>query len=118
MLRSNFCLAPPGWERWTIRLFEAVAVGCIPVVCADAFVPPFAADVDWSFAIFFNASRIAALPNIIRNISADEITQRRQKLLAQRPRLSWRLDGGADAAQLAVDAIARVASRAVYFDSV
>ena len=29
--RSLFCLAPSGWAQWTIRFFEAVHLGCIPV---------------------------------------------------------------------------------------
>lgn len=31
MRDALFCLAPSGWAQWTVRFFEAVQLGCIPV---------------------------------------------------------------------------------------
>ena len=41
MTTSKFCLAPPGWATWTPRVFEAMLMGCIPVVVADGNELPF-----------------------------------------------------------------------------
>jgi hypothetical protein len=37
-----FCLIPPGWELWSVRFFEAVAAGCLPILvgCDGATPPP------------------------------------------------------------------------------
>lgn len=48
MERSVFCVAPLGYATWSIRTFEALAAGCIPVVVADNTLLPFEAFIDWS----------------------------------------------------------------------
>lgn len=48
MERSVFCIAPLGYATWSIRTFEALAAGCIPVVVADNTLLPFEAFLDWS----------------------------------------------------------------------
>ena len=59
MLNSVFCLCPPGWATWSPRIFEALMLGCIPVIIGSPtqfksmFMPFEDAGVDWtSFALF------------------------------------------------------------------
>lgn len=54
MGNSHFCLVPKGRGWWTVRLFEAFFIGCIPVLLSDHYVPPFADWLDWSrFTVSF-----------------------------------------------------------------
>ena len=39
--RSEMCLAPAGWELWSVRFFEAILLGCIPVLVTDDIQLPF-----------------------------------------------------------------------------
>eukprot|EP00899_Mesostigma_viride_P021878 jgi/Mesvir1/29692/Mv00927-RA.1 len=41
MLRSRFCFCPRGVEGWSTRIFDALALGCIPVIVADNMELPF-----------------------------------------------------------------------------
>ena len=41
MAESTFCLAPRGNAAWSPRLGEAIFAGCIPVIIADTYDPPF-----------------------------------------------------------------------------
>ena len=66
MLRSVFCLCPAGWATWTPRVFEALALGCIPVIVGSptthtrAVAMPFEdAGVDWSSLALFISYRQA-----------------------------------------------------------
>lgn len=41
MADSVFCLAPRGQAAWSPRTDEAVSAGCIPVIIADFYDPPY-----------------------------------------------------------------------------
>lgn len=48
-----FCLCPPGWAQWTVRFFESVQTGCLPVTFAPRPDPmplrmPFEDHLDYS----------------------------------------------------------------------
>ena len=46
--RSLFCLAPTGHSPWTLRFYEALFSGCVPVLLNRAkFLPPFPSVVPW-----------------------------------------------------------------------
>lgn len=49
LLDSQFALCPRGLGTSSFRLFEAMQAGRVPVIIADAWVPP--AHGDWSFAV-------------------------------------------------------------------
>lgn len=60
-LTSKFVLCPRGVGLSSIRLFEAMAAGAVPVVIADGWAPPHGPD--WgSFAVFWPEAEIADLP--------------------------------------------------------
>eukprot|EP00976_Prorocentrum_cordatum_P021723 443671-Prorocentrum_minimum.AAC.1 len=48
MARSVFCLCPRGWSPWTLRAYQAMMSGCIPVVIADEIEFPFENTIDWT----------------------------------------------------------------------
>jgi hypothetical protein len=48
MAQSVFCLVPRGQAAWSPRLDEAMYAGCIPVIIADGYDPPFSAILNYS----------------------------------------------------------------------
>jgi Exostosin family len=64
MLASKFILCPRGAGAASIRLFEAMELGCAPVVIADSWIP--VDGVDWSFCLFVKESQIFEMDAIIR----------------------------------------------------
>jgi hypothetical protein len=64
MLASKFVLCPRGASDASIRLFEAMELGCVPVVIADRWVP--VDGVDWSFCIFVKEAQIFEVDAIVR----------------------------------------------------
>eukprot|EP00547_Thalassionema_nitzschioides_P002866 CAMPEP_0194222794 /NCGR_PEP_ID=MMETSP0156-20130528/33767_1 /TAXON_ID=33649 /ORGANISM="Thalassionema nitzschioides, Strain L26-B" /LENGTH=576 /DNA_ID=CAMNT_0038953729 /DNA_START=114 /DNA_END=1847 /DNA_ORIENTATION=+ len=77
ILASTFVFCPGGRSPGSWRFGETLALGGIPVVTTD-FVPPFYPDVDdWEKCILtVNAARIIALPQIVKNITEEEIRSR------------------------------------------
>jgi hypothetical protein len=47
MATARFCLLPRGDRRWTYRLMDALARGCIPVFVADGLSLPFEQLIPW-----------------------------------------------------------------------
>jgi len=45
---SRLCLAPAGWELWSVRLYEALLLGCVPVIMSDGLELPFQSRIDYS----------------------------------------------------------------------
>jgi glucuronyl/N-acetylglucosaminyl transferase EXT2 len=45
--RAKFCLVIRGARLGQPTLLEALAAGCIPVMCADSLVMPFQDVLDW-----------------------------------------------------------------------
>jgi hypothetical protein len=79
--RSTFTLCPAGFGRWTFRFGQALSFGSIPVLLADGYELPHRDFIDWnSFVIRVEESRVLEVPDLLRSISADEITARRASL--------------------------------------
>jgi hypothetical protein len=49
---SVLCLMPIGWQTWTSRLYDFLALGCIPVIISDGLQLPFEWYVDWKAFTF------------------------------------------------------------------
>ena len=47
VLNSTFCLSVPGNAMWSPRLFDAILLGCIPLILTDGTQLPFHPVVDW-----------------------------------------------------------------------
>lgn len=59
MGNARFCLVPRGRAAWSVRFFESLWAGCVPVLLSDHYQPPFDALFDLSeFVIKWPVSRI------------------------------------------------------------
>ena len=65
MLSTKFAVCPRGASASSIRLFEAMELGCAPVVLADSWIP--VSGIDWSFCLFLKESSLKDLDRIIRS---------------------------------------------------
>lgn len=74
--RSKFVLCPRGHATSSIRLYEVMAAGRIPVIISDAWVPPKGPDWD-SFAIWCRESEVADLPRRLEREEATSETRMR-----------------------------------------
>jgi len=65
MTASKFVLCPRGASASSIRLFEAMELGCAPIVLADQWIP--VDGVDWSFCIFVKEAQLHKIDAIVRS---------------------------------------------------
>jgi hypothetical protein len=80
--RSQFVLCPRGAGPSSIRLFEVMEMGCVPVILSDRWMPP--RGPDWSeFAIFIAEKDVDQIPMILSKY------EDRWQTMAQRARKSW-----------------------------
>ncbi|KAK3271896.1 hypothetical protein CYMTET_19782 [Cymbomonas tetramitiformis] len=87
MRQSIFCLCPRGWSPWTLRAYQAMMAGCIPVILADEIEFPFESTLDWSRLTVKIAERDSEKTlEILRAISTEEI-QAKQEAITQ----VWRM---------------------------
>nr|WP_259737254.1 exostosin family protein [Synechococcus sp. CS-1329] len=71
--RSVFCLCPSGTGPNTIRLWEAIGSGAIPIILSDTFRPPGPRQL-WDDAVFLlpdNAQGVMAIPQLAKQWAAD-----------------------------------------------
>ncbi len=61
---SQFVLCPRGIGSSSIRLFETMQAGRVPVIISDDWVPP--SETDWSFAIKIEERRISSIPGFLK----------------------------------------------------
>jgi glycosyltransferase involved in cell wall biosynthesis len=80
LLKSKFTLAPSGSGPNSIRFWEALAVGSIPVLLADTLELPENKLWDETI-IIIKESNIENLDNILRKIPEDEIKERSKKCI-------------------------------------
>lgn len=81
LLQSTFAFAPGGGSVGSFRFAEILALGGIPMVVSD-FVPPMWPELDWSGCILrVSEARIVNVPEILRNVTKDEISSRRQRCM-------------------------------------
>ncbi|CAJ1447041.1 unnamed protein product [Effrenium voratum] len=89
MVSSRFCLVLRGSSHSNnVRLSEAMALGCVPVIVSDDFQPPLAKDLDWpSLALFLRSRQLPQLLQILEAADAADA----------RPAMQQRLTGAAAA---------------------
>ncbi|WP_198172467.1 exostosin domain-containing protein [Hymenobacter ginkgonis] len=64
LTNSKFVLCPKGFGPSSIRLFETLRAGRVPVIISDELVCP--AGADWTkFAVFVPESRVSEIPQIL-----------------------------------------------------
>lgn len=63
---SMYSLCPRGYGTSSIRLYESIYAGCVPVIISDNYVPPF--NVDWyRCALLVKESKVSDIVNIVNN---------------------------------------------------
>jgi hypothetical protein len=82
MARSTFSLCPRGLGRTSFRLYEALAVGSIPIyIWDDIEWLPYRDEFDWSeIAISINVTDLEQLPEIIDSYSAEKIARMQRRI--------------------------------------
>ncbi|CAD7941100.1 unnamed protein product [Amoebophrya sp. A120] len=85
--QSMFCLAPRGITPWTIHLYIAFLVGCIPVILSDHFRLPFSSFLDYASAAvrwpeqdFSLAALLDHLRNLLESGAATELKKQVDRL--------------------------------------
>jgi len=66
---SQFVLCPRGIGSSSIRLYETLEAGCVPVIISDEWVPP--PETDWSFAIQVEERRISSVPGLLQSMEGE-----------------------------------------------
>lgn len=90
MLNSKFCLSPRGFAAWSMRTFEALALGCIPVILSDDNHLPFEDRIDWpSISVRVQESDLPKLKKILGRMSEAEISAKQKAIAQTWPLLSW-----------------------------
>ena len=89
MANSVFCLAPRGQAAWSPRLSEAIHAGCIPVVIADQYEPPWWQTLDYTkFALIIPEAETADLKTVIDALSKEQVATLQRHLM--RAQLAFR----------------------------
>jgi hypothetical protein len=70
---SKFVLCPRGLSASSIRLFETMRMGRVPVILADGWVPPFGPDWD-KFSIRIREPDFARVPEILEEKELEAVT--------------------------------------------
>lgn len=66
---SQFVLCPRGIGCSSIRLYETLEAGRVPVIISDDWVPPN--ETDWSFAIQVEERRISSIPGLLKSMQGE-----------------------------------------------
>ncbi|XP_067013455.2 exostosin-2 [Anabrus simplex] len=74
--QARFCLVVRGARLGQPTLLEAMAAGCIPVICADSLVMPFQDVLDWKrAAIFIAEDDLGSLMDVLTSLSDDRVAE-------------------------------------------
>ena len=79
--RSVFSLCPRGAGISTIRLFESMSMGSIPVIIADGFSRPMEDFLDWNeFSITINESDVDKIEDELKSVHQGKIKAMQKKV--------------------------------------
>lgn len=71
---SIFSLCPEGTGPNTIRLWESMAIGVIPVIFSDDWIPPKITGLEWSdFSVFIKSKDLKNTSSILRSFSEEKL---------------------------------------------
>lgn len=77
MSKTTFCLCPAGWMSWSPRLFQAMAVGCIPVVIGPDSALPFNLQVD---ILFVKAEDVGNLGLFLESFTEQQVLEIQRRI--------------------------------------
>jgi hypothetical protein len=72
--RTKFALCPRGYGITSFRMFEAMALGCVPVYISDEFWEPF--NLPFDYGIKIRPDQIKDIPKILENADYEELSRR------------------------------------------
>lgn len=79
---SNFSICPRGTGISSVRLFESMAMGSIPIVVADNYEFPLSDLINWSeISITVKENEISKIKGIVKSFSDEDISNMRSKLI-------------------------------------
>ena len=77
-LKSKFCLCPRGYGLNSFRLYEAMQLGCIPVIITDDLYLSWQDELDWKeFSILISTDQVSEIEKILLSYTDDKIRQMR-----------------------------------------
>ena len=75
MMSSNFCLCPEGWHAWNPRPYQAVQLGCIPVLLSEEIELAFEEIISYDkFMVRVKPSQVSNLKAILEGIPEYKIS--------------------------------------------
>ena len=80
---TDFGVCPRGTGISSVRLFETMAMGCIPVIIADNYKAPVSDKINWSdFSLSVSENNISNLENIIKDNEVNkDIMRKKMKIV-------------------------------------
>lgn len=83
LAKSHFSLCPRGTGISSVRLFESLAMGSIPIIIADGYSLPLEGTLNWdSFSIVVPEDSVSSVEEIIKPILEDSIKLQSMKTSA------------------------------------
>jgi hypothetical protein len=81
LAKCEFALCPRGTGISSVRLFEAMAMGTIPVIIANGYRPPLSNYLNWSeFSVTISENKIKNIPQVLGEFTTEDISSMRQSL--------------------------------------
>ena len=81
MMLSTFCLCPEGWHAWNPRPYQAVQLGCIPVLLSEEIELAFEEVIDYSkFMLRVRPADVAKLKSILLSVSPGKIANMQNEM--------------------------------------
>jgi len=81
LANCHFALCPRGTGISSVRMFEAMTMGTIPVIIADGYKPPLKSVIEWEeISIHVPEKKIRHIPKILGDFSLEDIENMRIKL--------------------------------------
>jgi hypothetical protein len=68
---SQFVLCPRGIGSSSMRLYETLEAGRVPVIISDHWVPP--EETDWSFAVQVEERRVSSIPGLLSSMAGEAV---------------------------------------------
>lgn len=81
MMSSKFCLCPEGWHAWNPRPYQAVLLGCIPVLLSEEIELAFEDMIDYSkFMVRVHPQDVSKLKTVLAAVSDYEVEGMRREM--------------------------------------
>ena len=78
-LKSQFILAPRGHNLYSMRAFEAMSMGVIPIIISDDWVLPFEEVINWSqVSVRLSELELESLPARLASMTIEQVCQMRK----------------------------------------